>query len=702
MVYVFSDGYTMSVNQAIETLKSQPSLEVISQCLITLKEETRSNIEAAAVIVKYVVLVYPSLSDQVRKLLVSNLSNSFLLLTHVMNFISLLQNSTEAKICKRFLIDALRSDVTCLNSYMRLYTSSTEKQMLKATFFGSKLLNALNCEIDIEDYLEIMKNQLVYILARHEVVEEKACTDFFISFLSLHPACASNVFFGGLVFSNEDMFRKYVQLLRNSSAFTQKRLVKSMVQFLNSNTTYSSSDSIYNVLLHTGTSMIGFETLMRLRSNFLQAIVVHLLTDTELLNLYRYLMSFFPRPDHPEDETVCYLLSILLEKLTSAEREQKGHDPIFLDAVTSRLSSQNSEARERTMFIAKKIAGSELKYESSFTIEIPIILKPKTENIDYRVFWASSGIDVDGNLERKSFSSPSNKINNELASLKLSDEETNEEGPQIVFLKDLVREFELDNKSHRSQVFLLKATVKLVRQKIDFQLEIQSYSSTLLSIIGSLSNTLEEPAFEEWKINALVSLLFVAPEKVVDLVRILFGNELSLQQRMSLLSALGLAARELRGIDDNMILKPQTDFPTKRLPWDEGDKESKPALAQSSRIDASPLRGEQVVWKSRKLKMNASETVAPENRFRKFAPKFFYPLAHGWLNGIDMGTYDHMFKKHYLSTMQIILSASFPHYEFRAMYQQMCTILENALEQGIEVDATRVSNLSKLALQELE
>ncbi|CUS23596.1 LAQU0S10e04082g1_1 [Lachancea quebecensis] len=689
----------MNVNQAIETLKSQPSLEVMSQCLITLKEETRSNIEAAAVIVKHVVLVYPSLSGQVKRLLVSILSSSFLLLTHVMNFISLLQNSTEAKICKRFLIDALRGDVTCLNEYICSYTSSVEKQMLKAIFFGSKLLNALSGEIDIECYLEIMKNQLAEILQHHEVTEEKICTDFFISFMSLHPVSATNVFFGGLVFSESHIFTRYVQLLRGASAFTQRRLQKYMVQFLDSNTSLSSSASIYNILLRTGIRTVGFDTLMGLKSNLLQAIVIYLMTDSELLNLYRYLMGFFTRPDHPEDENVCYLLSVLLERLASAEREQKGHDPLFLDAVTSRLSSQSSEARERTMFIAKQIAGDDLKYESDFTIETPTILKPNTENIDFRYFRVPSGIDANGSSER-GFSSSSNIMNNDLASLTLSDDETDGEGLQIVFLKDLVREFELDNKSHRSQVFLLKTTVKLVRQKIDFQLEIQSYSSTLLNIISSLSNTLDEPAFEEWKINALVSLLFVAPEKVADLVRILFGNELSLQQRMSLLSTMGLAARELRGIDDNMILKPQTDFPTKRLPWDEGAEKVKPVSAQSPSIEASPLRGAQVVWKSRKLKDKSSETIAPENRFRKFANKFFYPLAHGWLNGIDMGTYDHMFKKHYLSTMEIILSASFPHHEFRAMYQQMSVILEDAVRQGIEIDAVKVSDLSKLAMQE--
>lgn len=266
------------------------------------------------------------------------------------------------------------------------------------------------------------------------------------------------------------------------------------------------------------------------------------------------------------------------------------------------------------------------------------------------------------------------------------DEDENDEREivkRIVFLKDLMKEYEKTGESRKAPLIpLLKQTVKLIRQKADFQLEVGYYAQGILSSIVCLNNEFDEPLFEQWRINALASILVVLPEKVSGAINILFNSELSLQQRMSLLSALGLSARELRGLDDPTIVKPKFDFPTNRLPWDDqSHHNSRLVEVQES---TSMIKKTKTVWKSRKLGKDREKGT--QNRFRKYAGLFFYPLAHGWLNGIDVGTYNQLFKSHYLTTLRIIYSCANPVHDFESMTELMNHIISSAIEEGIPLN----------------
>lgn len=223
--------------------------------------------------------------------------------------------------------------------------------------------------------------------------------------------------------------------------------------------------------------------------------------------------------------------------------------------------------------------------------------------------------------------------------------------------------------------------MKLIRQKKDFPTEVGFYSVSLLTNISALSNTFDEKGFEEWKVNAIVSILVICPEKIIDLYHILFSNELSIQQRMIILTAASLSARELRGLQDDIVIKPKYDFPTERLPWDKPIKQQ--PLANKIQ-DVTDIVSEQTVWRSRKL--DTITTTKKENRFRKHATQFFYPLAHAWLNGIDLGSFDRLFKKHYIDVLRMVLTCSTPHYELDSMKSLMYQIIEDAVKHGIPID----------------
>ena len=93
------------------------------------------------------------------------------------------------------------------------------------------------------------------------------------------------------------------------------------------------------------------------------------------------------------------------------------------------------------------------------------------------------------------------------------------------------------------------------------------------------------------------------------------------------------------------------------------------------------IKETKTVWKSKKL--GKDQEKGTQNRFRKHSSLFFYPLAHGWLNGIDVGTYNQLFKSHYLTTLRIIYSCANPVHDFEYMTELMDHIISSAIEEGI-------------------
>ncbi|SCU84941.1 LAFA_0D12948g1_1 [Lachancea sp. 'fantastica'] len=676
-----------NVAHAIDLLKHQPSADVIQKCLHMFGEDRPLNLESAAAVVKYVIPIFPSLPRIVRKDLLELFESEFNLVTHTINLIDMLRSKPEAKIYKEFLLEALEEKPSALNNYIGQSRNALEIQIIKSAFFGSKILNCLGKDVDILSFVQMLRSQIEYIFDNVENLSPKLYADFLTSFLSLHESFCLDLLFGGVVLAGPKRFQKWLQMFHGGSVLCRTRLFRSLAKYLDTITTSKSAPSIYTLLKAMGKIDIPYNYLMDLKSPLLKSIMIRIMEESEQLSLYRYLMGFFGKRDFPDDASTCILLAIIFDYLPSHERLRVSSDSSFLDAVTTRLSSQDSVIRERTMWLAKQVTDGGLEFESDFKITIPEFEVPETDVIDYGLLERSRSNQATTSLPLES----ANEM--KIADLTLSESHEDADGYNIVFLKDLVREFEREEKNGSNRIHLLQTTVRLVRQKKDFALEVNTYSSQLLTIICLLNNSLDEPQFQEWKVNALVSILVTTPEKVVQLVKILFEQELSLQQRITILSVMSLSARELRGIDDNFILKPQTDFPTERLSWDQSKRESITGGGTQQKV----LSNNQTVWRSKKLDKASDNNTRLENRFQRVAPKFFYPLAHGWLNGIDMGAYDVMFKKHYLSTMQIILSAAHPHHEIHSMFTLMGSVLESAHKDGFPFDEMDLSKLSELA-----
>ncbi|EJS43681.1 tel2p [Saccharomyces arboricola H-6] len=693
----------------LETLKQGARSDQIYEVLTQLdtRSEEPVDLESSMVLIKYVLPVYASLPGKTKTVLRQLASKSFTFIAQVVTFSSMLNRRDEVKeirLYQEFLEDVINLEPGCLNFYLKAITTSTvHRNTVKAFFFGSKIFNILAGHIDIAKYLEYLRLQWKFLFDNNETITSNPpgfLGEWLISAFMLNPALAADILLGELFLFEETYFSSFQKIILSSGSLDQKRLIfKFLLPYIQVHLTEDNVDDARKALMRFNLSkVINLSAMLEIQSLPLKEIILRLMDNSSSAKLAGELISkFVDFVDEDTDTKTCELLVLLIVyNMSKTQKEEMSHSDQFLNGVTEHLRSNVREARERAMFIAKLLSDGELKYESDFAIKIPNLKFENNSNRRFIDFQALKG----SSIPTTQMSVAKNKIievSNHIQSLTLDERDSDDDDDddddddgvgddddkhirQIVFLKDLMRDYEKTGESRKSRLTpLLKQTVKLVRQKVDFPLEVGYYAQGILSSIVCLNNEFDESLFEQWRINALVSILVILPKKVTDAIKILFGLELSLQQRMSLLSALALSARELRGLDDPTIVKPKYDFSTKRLPWDSPRQDNTRVVEVQE--SSSLMKETKTVWKSKKLGKNQEKET--QNRFRKHAGLFFYPLAHGWLNGIDVGTYNQLFKSHYLTTLRIIYSCASPVHDFEAMTELMDQIMALAIKEGI-------------------
>ncbi|ODV62162.1 Tel2p ASCRUDRAFT_68993 [Ascoidea rubescens DSM 1968] len=154
-----------------------------------------------------------------------------------------------------------------------------------------------------------------------------------------------------------------------------------------------------------------------------------------------------------------------------------------------------------------------------------------------------------------------------------------------VYIKDLISYLNDDSSLEKRRI-ALKECANLLRFKNQFSDEINFYSVQLARLLMNLTsdkfnlnkeneNDVDVDVdkgfnFEELRLKSLVSCIISNVEQVPEvLIKLIFTGDFSIQQRISILSSLSLAARELRGFNDNVAYNSNTIksyFPTKTLP----------------------------------------------------------------------------------------------------------------------------------------
>ena len=174
-----------------------------------------------------------------------------------------------------------------------------------------------------------------------------------------------------------------------------------------------------------------------------------------------------------------------------------------------------------------------------------------------------------------------------------SDDEDSEEDPTLidrekvpppVYIRDLIKMLN-NHESYRHINIGLQTAATLIRRKATFGTELSDYAVNLTQILAGLTDNFDMTDFQALRQDALKALVVSCPLIVAPyLTRTFFTGDYSLQQRVVILSAIGLGARELSGIDAKV-----PDFASKRLPPIQEVLYSSKSLSSKSLPPTKPL-----------------------------------------------------------------------------------------------------------------
>ena len=185
---------------------------------------------------------------------------------------------------------------------------------------------------------------------------------------------------------------------------------------------------------------------------------------------------------------------------------------------------------------------------------------------------------------------------------------------------------DLDN--HERHRISLNTAAALIRRKADFGSELKDRSEELAGILVSLQDNLEIPNFHDLRLQAMISILVAQPASIGPFYALtFFSGDYSLAQRASVLTAMGLGARELAGFSRPV---PNERAPTKRLPGRlhrlySGSEEVNAMTASMSEMMMQPVATKKRV----KTIRNDLGCIVAEH--------FIYPLIGRWATVAQIG-----------------------------------------------------------------
>jgi telomere length regulation protein len=142
-----------------------------------------------------------------------------------------------------------------------------------------------------------------------------------------------------------------------------------------------------------------------------------------------------------------------------------------------------------------------------------------------------------------------------------------------VYILDLVKNLNMTDSPETVQL-ALKTAPSLIRRKANFGTELSENLDRLASSLLNLNESMSKVAPQKQRLQALIALVVAEPTRMGPwLSAMYFEGDLSLIQRATLLTAIGLGCRELAGYAEpesdpktNDISSKATNFPSKKLP----------------------------------------------------------------------------------------------------------------------------------------
>ena len=201
----------------------------------------------------------------------------------------------------------------------------------------------------------------------------------------------------------------------------------------------------------------------------------------------------------------------------------------------------------------------------------------------------------------------------------------------------------------------LSSASNLIRRKAAFGTEVSENVEELASILVGLGDKWEMANFQQMRLQGMIAVLIAEPSEMGQwFSRTFYNGDYSMGQRASVLTVLGLGARELAGLgkEDAALTgasaTAENPFPSKRLP-DKLQKiyalEAAPMTALTSQLEKTMIQPMAAEAADKFTGPNAlkvrtfSSRMAVEKRRQKPIPNalakvvadgFFFPLTGRW------------------------------------------------------------------------
>lgn len=162
-----------------------------------------------------------------------------------------------------------------------------------------------------------------------------------------------------------------------------------------------------------------------------------------------------------------------------------------------------------------------------------------------------------------------------------SDAEDSDEDPTLitrnkptapVYIRDLIS-YLRDTESYDKQKLGLQTAAALIRRKATFGTEVSSHVEELATLLVGIQDKYDIENFQEMRLQGMIATIIALPTKMGQwFSKTFFNGDYSLSQRASVLTTLGLSARELGGFDTpkdksrNPLSDQSKVFPSKSLP----------------------------------------------------------------------------------------------------------------------------------------
>lgn len=734
-------GTQESFDTLIETLRSKPDEQELHHILKKLvKDPPSTRNETLALVLVLLSTTVPEVYWQIPQLKgsIAACCTSIIGLGNLLARINMANKSKEYTLLQSFidiLVRICRDKVVTI--LMSSASSRSEIAEIERYFFKGKIYLA-TAELDlhyvestifssIDSYCAFLASQI------HDTLQTSVsqAIPFIHSAFSFHPKFSGHMF--NLLFRSENL-HLFISILKELKSFQRKRLLERFwCEFLPS-------------ILGTDTKLEALAYILgTFPHNDLDVVLVENIVETMNTNLYRlatYRLSLESEQNTRAvtqsqlqkwgSEPAIKLESIVLQQMRTSflilllknqpqECAKLLKDPLFINAVSTRLGAFSDAVKNLALVLTNELcngADQEPIFKNLVVDEQLSALEPKFSSLDEAWDVFSQAVEVpDQEIQKLETNVASLKVD-QIVNNNDSDYSSDDDDPTVrkktiqkpLYIKDLLAYISVDTNdsaAFEKRKLAFEHGPTLIRQKLRHGSELRIYTEKLLTSLLAMTNIYEDANFEQARLNCMIAVASSDISLGAILVELLAGGDYSLQQRVTILSTLSFAARELAGIEDEFVKSSYTakDFVSEKLP----PKLHKQLIGSDdvsvSRLNSAHLALENDLMRERSekakdqivggtilrmsskvQKTNSTHIIKTrETDFHKFiGPKFFFPLINLWhqVHGIDIGHYSPILTSHYVRTLTLILHSAYPvATDFRDMTRELLLVIVTVIAE---------------------